>query len=72
MRVWIPLNTREITHWFKPKNLKKAAILKYFGIWTMAICNITKYLDDLCRLGLMEPKLKGRSYTYRVKPFTTK
>ena len=38
----------------------------------MAICNITKYLDDLCRLGLMEIKLKGRSYRYRVKPLQTK
>ena len=61
-------NKQRNHHWFKPKNLKAAIQNIRFD---MAICNITKYLDDLCRLGLMELKLKGRSYTYRVKPLQT-
>ena len=66
--VWIPIKQRN-HHWFKPKDLK-AAILKYLG-FDMAICNITKYLDDLCRLGLIQLKYKGRGYRYRVKPLQT-
>ena len=54
-------NKTEKSSLVQAQNLK-AAILKYLG-FDMAICNITKYLDDLCRLGLMELKLKGRSYT---------
>jgi len=67
--VWIPIESRN-KHWFRSRDLQKA-IKKYLN-FDMAICNINKYLKDLCTLGLFEHKNKGFSFMYRIKPLTDK
>jgi hypothetical protein len=67
--VWIPIQARN-KHWFKSKELQKA-ISKYLK-FDMAMCNVNKYLKDLCILGLLEHRTKGFSFMYRIKPLTDK
>ena len=65
---WIPLDKRH-SYWWSSKELQWA-IKKYLN-FKMLNCNINKYIEQLCHLGLLELRYKGGRYQYRVKTTLT-